>query len=139
MTQMKAAPPAQLAQANLFDIGGPIRISFSASSITGQPLLSYADAELDLQFRGDEIDRVESPLGELVTVTLEDVPDAFLRTMTLVVPPIRLAPGQEVEFETFAVEAIDRSGAFVPAPGPAGVLVTYRTHELRGSAQHVDF
>jgi hypothetical protein len=139
MSHLKAAPPVQLSEANLFDITGPIRISFSSSSITGQPLLSYADAELELSFRGDEISRVRTPLGDVVTVTLEDVPDAFLRTLTVTQPPIRVTDGDEVEFETFAVEAIDRSGAFVPAPGPTGVLVTYRLHQLHGSAQHVEF
>src|SRR4051794_22469114 len=48
--------PAQLVDANLFDVAGPIRINFSRSSITGRPLFSYQDAELNLNFQGDEID-----------------------------------------------------------------------------------
>jgi hypothetical protein len=67
------------------------------------------------------------------------VVDAFTRTFTLVVPAIRLPEGQEVEFTTLGFETTDRSGAFVPAPGPSGVLQTYQVYQLRGTAQHVEF
>lgn len=128
----------QLADANLFDIAAPIRINYSRSSITGVPLLSYKDAELDLNFQGD-ITRIQTSMGELVTVTLETIPDAFTRTFTLVVPAIRVVRGEQAEFNTLAVETSDRSGAFVPPPGAAGVLQTYQVYQLRGSAQHVEF
>ena len=82
------------------------------------PLVSYKDADLDLNFQDDEITRIQTAQGELVTVTLDNVVDAFTRTFTLVVPSIRLPRGQEVEFTTLGVETTDRSGAFVPAPGP---------------------
>jgi hypothetical protein len=125
----------QLGEANLFDITGPIVINFSRTSITGVPLLSYKDAQVDRQFSGDGIDQAD----ELVSVVLEDVADAFVRTFTLVVPKIRLRRGDEVAFETFGVETIDRSGAFTLPPGPAGVLQTFRVHQLAGVAQLVDF
>jgi hypothetical protein len=130
----------QLTDANLFDITGPIRINYSSSSIRGGvPLVSYKDADLDLNFQDDEITRSQTPLGELVTVTLDNVVDAFTRTFTLVVPSIRLPRGQEVEFTTLGVETTDRSGALVPPPGPSGVLHTYQVYQLRGTAQHVEF
>jgi hypothetical protein len=129
----------QLVDANLFDITGPIRINYSASSFQGGPRVSYKDADLDLNFQDDEITRIQTPQGELVTVTLDNVVDAFTRTFTLVVPSVRLLRGQEVEFTTLGFETTDRSGAFVPAPGPAGVLQTYQVYQLRGTAQHVEF
>jgi len=130
----------QLVDANLFDITGPIRINYSSSSIkAGVPLVSYNDADLDRNFQDDEITRIPTALGELVTVTLDNVVDAFTRTFTLVVPSIRLPRGQEVEFTTLGVETSDRSGAFVPPPGPSGVLQTYQVYQLRGTAQQVQF
>ena len=129
----------QLFDANLFDIAGPIRINYSSSSITGDPRFSYKDSELDLNFQGDDINRIETSVGELVTVTLQIVPDAFVRTITLIVPTIRVGAGEQEELDTLAIETTDRSGAFVPPPGPAGVLQTYRVHQVRGSAQHVEF
>jgi hypothetical protein len=138
MNQKAAAPlSTQLYEANLFDITGPIHINYSRTSITGQPLLSYQDAALDLHFQGDDITRTETPVGELVTVTVQIVPDAFVRTMTLLVPTVRLGAGEELDLETIVIETVDRSSAFVPPPGPAGVLQTYRIHQLRGNAQFV--
>jgi hypothetical protein len=141
---MSADPQAMattgtLAQANLFDLTGPITINYSRSSITGVPLLSYQDSQLNLQFSATEIDRTATPIGELVTVTLENVVDAYVRTFTLLVPEIRLRHGDEAEFDTLGIETTDRSGAFVPAPGPAGVLHTYRVHQMHGTAQLVNF
>jgi hypothetical protein len=101
--------------------------------------LSYKDAELDLNFSGADITQTDSPMGELVTVTLEDVPDAFIRTFTLIVPKIRLRMGDEVLFDALGIETIDRSGARTLPPGPTGVLQTYRSHQLQGSAQAVRF
>ena len=128
-----------LNEANLFDITGPIVVNYSRSSIAGVPLLSYADAENTLNFSGDEITRVDVATGELVTVTLEDVVDAFVRTFTILVPKVQLAQGAEVEFDAIGLETVDRSLAFVGAPGPEGVLQTYRLHDLHGVAQLVEF
>ena len=130
---------SQLTDANLVDITGPIRINYSSSSIRGVPLVSYKDADLDLNFQDGEITRSQTPLGEMITVTLDNVVDAVTRTFTLVVPSIRLPRGQEVEFTTLGVETTDRSGAFVLPPGPSGVLQTYQVYQLRGTAQHVEF
>jgi hypothetical protein len=137
--QDATAIASQLFDANLFNITGPIRINYSSSSIRGVPLVSYKDADLDLNFQDNEITRIQTPQGELVTVTLDNVVDAFTRTFTLVVPSIRLPRGQEVEFTTLGFETTDRSGAFVPAPGPSGVLQTYQVYQLQGTAQVVDF
>ena len=130
---------AGLADANLFEISGPIVISYATSSFTGDPRLSYADAERSLSFSGAEITRIETPNGEFVSVTLEEVVDAFTRTFTLLIPRVTVARGEQVEFDAVSVETIDRSQAFVPAPGPAGVLQTYRIHDLHGVAQAVSF
>lgn len=129
----------QLEDANLFDITGPIVIHYSRSSFAGPPQLSYNDAELALNFSGADITQADSPMGELVTVTLEHVPDAFIRTFTLIVPKIRLCMGDQVPFDALGIETIDRSGAFTLPPGPSGVLQTHRFHQLQGTAQVVRF
>ncbi len=131
--------PAALQDANLFDITGPIVLNYSRNSIAGVPLLSYTDAERWLNFSDTEITRVAVTVGELVTVTLEDAVDAFVRTFTVVIPTIRLTMGEEVEFDAIGIETVDRSLAFVPAPGPSGVLQTYRVYDLHGVAQRVAF
>ncbi|HZA17216.1 MAG TPA: hypothetical protein VE844_17850 [Gammaproteobacteria bacterium] len=134
-----AASSKHVEEANLFNITGPIVIRYSRSSIAAMPQFSYKDAELDLSFSGDDITRRDAPLGEIVTVTLEDVPDAFVRSFTLLVPKMRLSMGDNVSFDTLGIETIDRSGAFVPPPGPTGTLQIYRSHQLQGSAEVVAF
>jgi hypothetical protein len=140
MTHQQASPTAvPLFDASLFDILGPIHVNYATSSITGTPRLSYQDAELNLNFEDEEITRTQTPLGELVTVTLEIVVDAFIRTFTLIVPTIRLPHGGETEFDTLGIETTDGSSAFVGPAGAAGVLQTYRVHQLHGNAQQVEF
>jgi hypothetical protein len=137
MTRYDSTTAAEtLADANMFEIDGPIRTHFSATSIQGVPLLSYEDAELDLSFEGDQIIRIQTPLGVLVIVTLKEVVDAARRTFTLVVPAIRVADDEVVEFDTVGIETTDRSVAFVPG-GSAGVLQVNRIHQLHGTARSV--
>jgi hypothetical protein len=129
----------QLAEANLFDVTAPVAVHYSRSSSTGVPLLSYRDTTHDLSFCGGEITRVDAPVGELVTVTVEEAPDAFVRRFSLLVPVVRLRVGDEVEFSALGIETTDHSGAFVPPPGPDGVLQTHRIHQLGGVAKLVAF
>src|SRR4029077_2436479 len=111
--QIAVTAPNQL-EANLFNITGPIVINYSATSIKGVPTFSYKDAERDLQFSGDEVTRIDAPVGELVTVTLETVADAFVRTFTLLVPRIRLSMGDQVDFETLGILTTNLTGLVPP-------------------------
>ncbi|MGH3917394.1 MAG: hypothetical protein ACRDTC_28875, partial [Pseudonocardiaceae bacterium] len=92
-----------------------------------------------LTFRGDDITRTPTPLGELVTITLENlIPvDGPLRTFSLLVPAIRLNMGDQVSFDTLGIETIDSSAGFAP-PSPSSLL-TYRSHQLQGVAVLVNF
>ena len=138
-TDQTGPPAAPLSEANLFDVSGPIRINYSRSSFAGRPQLSYQDAELNLNFQGEELEQVRTPIGELVTVTVESVVDAFDRRISLLVPVVRLAAGEEARFDTVVVETVDHTLAFVPAPGPIGALQSYRVHQVQGTGQVVSF
>lgn len=128
----------QVVEANTFNITGSIVISYSRTSVTGVPVFSYNDGELNLNFSGsDDIAQKDTPLGEIVTITLQNIPDAFIRTFTLLVPKTRLRIGDQPSFDTQGIETIDRSigrpcatprsnrGAanlsVAPAPGRRGV------------------
>ena len=140
MTHQQASTSAvSLFDASLFDIAGPIRINYATSSISGTPRLTYQDAEQNLNFEDQEITHTQSPLGELVTVTVETVVDAFIRTFTLIVPTIKLPHGGETEFDTLGIETTDTSSAFVGLSKAAGVKQTYRVHQLHGVAAQVEF
>jgi hypothetical protein len=131
--------PEQLGEANQFNVTGPIVISYSRTSFTGTPRFSYKDGQLNLNFNGDDIIREKTALGEIVTVTLENlVPvDGPLRTFTLLVPKIRLRRGDQVSFDTLGIETVDSSAGFAP-PRPEALQI-YRSHQLRGVAVLLDF
>ena len=114
-------------------------ISYSATSLTGVPQLSYEDAELDLNFSGDDITRQDTCLGEIVTVTLKNlVPvDGPLHTFTLLVPKTRLSMGDQVSFDTLGIEMIESAARLTP-PSPR-VLQVYRSHQLQGVAELINF
>ncbi|MCA1607108.1 MAG: hypothetical protein LC775_16935, partial [Acidobacteria bacterium] len=76
------------------------QIVYSTSSTTGEPQLTYRDRTRDLSFRGDDIAVTSSPLGTLVTVVLEVIPDLHTLTATLVLPDINLGDRQVIWFTT---------------------------------------
>jgi hypothetical protein len=109
-------------EANQFSISGPIVINYSANSFGGIPLFSYKDAERDLQFKGDEVARVDTPVGELVTITVEDNGVSF--AFTLVVPKIRIKDNP-VGFDTIGIFTAPNRGLQVhQLPGVARVEVS---------------
>lgn len=131
--------PTQLEEANQFNITGPVVISYSRTSFAGVPQFSYKDGELELNFSGTDIARQDTSLGELVTVTLEDlIPvDGPRRTFTLLVPKTRLRMGDEVSFDTLGIETIEIPARIVPQSPRA--VQTYRSHQLQGVATLVNF
>ena len=54
-------------------------------------------------FSGPEIQTLDSALGTEVTVTLEDVADLHLITLTLLIPEMWIAPDAGMEVRTLAI------------------------------------
>jgi hypothetical protein len=127
-----------LEQANLFELASrSIQVTFSSTSITGRPLLSYRDHNLQLNFEGEEIDIRDTQIGQLITVTLETIPDLRTVTFTLILPlvnVIRQSGGIRV-----SVSGI-RTTTHTTIVGPGlGAEKTYAIVTLEGTAQFVDF
>ncbi|MGH8897642.1 MAG: hypothetical protein ACRDZ4_11610 [Egibacteraceae bacterium] len=137
---MTEAVAVGVLEANHFTFTGrnDTQITYSTTSITGEPRLSYHDATRDRSFSGDDIMVASSPLGTLVTVTLEFIPDLSTLTATLVLPGINLRNGKKVRFRTLAILTTN----LTTIGGPqfvTGPLQTYEIVKLRGVAQHVEF
>jgi hypothetical protein len=129
-----------VAKVNFFTLTGKddTQIVYSTSSSTGEPQFTYRDRTHDRSFRGDDIAVTSSPLGMLVTVMLEAVPDLRTLTATLVLPDINLGDRQMIQFST-VVLLTTNSTSF---GGPAFVIgprQTYQVVQLNGVAQHVEF
>ena len=132
------AVAATYAQPNLYELTGhQVHIRYSTSSLTGEALLSYRDAQRNLSFHGDQIRVAPSEIGRLVTVTLGQVPDLQSTTLTLLIPDINL-DSDVVLFKTSAITTTHKT----TIGGPdlvGGAIQTYKTMILRGQASQVNF
>ncbi len=126
-------------QANLFELGSySTQVTYSSTSITGQPLLNYRDDANNLSFMSDEIRIVETEIGQLITVTLESgAADAPPVTFTLVLPEVNVIPqsgGTQIQVPGILTTTRSLFG------GPRlGAEKTYSVVNLQGTAQFVQF
>lgn len=131
--QTTAAVAPQGIAPNLFELHNRrISVSFSATSITGQPLLNYKDRHHEVSARGDEIRQEDTELGKLVTITLEPDADAGALLFTVLIPRVVLAaPRAEQPIESVGVFTRSR----LPPRLPGGAqLQTYDVVQLSGDA-----
>jgi hypothetical protein len=133
-TPSTVAPP--IFTANTFTLRSRrVSVTYSATSITGQPLMYFRDRQREMSVRGEEIRQVETEIGTMVTITLEPDADAGGLLFTLIVPRVVLAtPGVEQTVVTQGIYTRSR----LPPRLPASVqLQTYEAVELKGSASLV--
>ena len=124
---------------NLFELSSSYddtQITYSTSSFAGPPQFSYSGPKGDHSFAGDEIASLQSALGTEVTVTLEAVPDLQTVTLTLVLPDIAIAFGEEQAFPTIGIFTTTATTIAGPPPGAAQ---TYEVIALDGVAKLVSF
>ena len=124
--------------ANLFELSDDhIQVTYSSSSFAGSPLLNYRDGTINREFGGDEIRSVETEIGELLTVTLEQIPDLRTVTFTLILPLVNVLPGSAGTH--IQVPGITTT-TYTTIAGPVlGSEKTYSQVNLRGTAQAVAF
>jgi hypothetical protein len=124
-----------LEQANLFELASrSIQVTFSSTSITGRPLLSYRDHYLQLNFEGEEIDIRDTQIGQLITVTLETIPDLRTVTFTLILPLVNvMRQSGGIRVSVPGIRTITHT-PLVPGPGAEK---NYAIENLEGTAQFV--
>lgn len=131
----------QFQEANLFELeGGGASIVYSTTSFSGAPQFSYRDTNHSVSRSGDEIRVEETRIARLVTINLQQVPDAYSLSVTLLVPAINV-PVQtgQTALQTLAVLTTDRNSAFTGPAGVEGQLQTYEAFALSGTARTVAF
>ena len=127
------------AQPHLFQLaGGYTQITYSTTSITGQPQFHYQDQQRDISVTGEDIRSLETEIGTLVTVTLEVISDLHTLTVSLLVPQINLNEGDESPLSTPAILTTHRTS--IGGPGLVeGQVQTYEVVALEGTASLVAF
>ena len=123
---------------NQYELQGTgVRIHYSTSSIAGRAQLRLQKGRQTLDFSGNEIGVVETPVGALITVTIATIPDRSVTTFSFLLPAIDLAKAAAKQsFQT--VSLITTRKTTIAGP-PKGVQQTYKAIALRGSAQQVQF
>jgi len=104
-----------------------VTISYSTSSIQGVPLFNYQDNERIFNRSGDEIRTEETAIATLVTIDLEQIPDASEVTATLFLPRILVRQGIPTPLATIGVLTTS-------ARRIEGQMQTYRALNLSGTA-----
>jgi hypothetical protein len=85
--------------------GRDIQVSFSTTSITGQPLMQYRDRQRQVSASGDEIRRVDVGIGTLVTIELQsNAADAGGILFSVLIPNAQLVGGdRRVKIHTLGI------------------------------------
>lgn len=131
-------PTPEFQQANLFELSGDgIQVTYSSTSIAGTPLFSYRDGNINRLFSDKEIHSVQTELGELLTVTLEQIPDLRIVTFTLILPVVNVLPGSAgTHIRVPGITTTTHSSIAGPVLGPQK---TYSIVNLQGTAQAAIF
>lgn len=115
--------------------GEEVVIAFMPAA--GTPaLLEYRDSARSLSFAGDEVDLTSaSALGQMASVLLEAVPDAYARYLTLLVPEVNQDENQlEVPVRTLAI-LTDHLTSIAGPRLVEGALQRYEVVALEGVAR----
>jgi hypothetical protein len=123
-------------QANLFELNSSsIHVTFSSTSISGDPIFSYRDNQRSLSFRGEDIRLQDTEIGQLVTVTLEVIPDLKTVTFSLILPVVTVM--HQSSGIRIKVPGITTTNPTTIAGPPLGPQSLYSIVNLRGTAQFV--
>ena len=111
--------------------GGGIQVSYSTTSISGQPLFSYHDAFQFKSFSGDkEITKVETDIGTLVTVVIHLTIDRGSTTFSLLLPHVNLPASGAQNITAEGITTLNRFSV----PAPQGQTQFYTVRQLQGAA-----
>lgn len=104
-------------------------------STAGEASLVFRHGGVEQTFKGDAIRHGSVEIGDLLTVTVESVPDLHVITFTVLIPAINLHH-DEATFSTQAVITEHRTSIAGPAL-VQGPLHRYETRQLEGVASFV--
>jgi hypothetical protein len=123
---------------NLFHLSGDdLQITYSTSSLQGQPQFSYHDSTQSKVFSGDQIKVENSVMGTLVSVVINQTVDAGSTTFTVVIPAINLIPSSGGSpLSTVGIATLNKFKIFGQEPGQRSF---YTVKPLQGTAMSVVF
>jgi hypothetical protein len=122
---------------NLYKLSGDgIRITYSTSSVDGNPHLQYQDAHQSRLFMGNQIHSAPTPIGTLVSVILQIIADGPMMTFALLLPRTNLGMADTAQIKTDGITTLHEASFIGP---PHGQTDFYTIHPLQGTAAFVFF
>lgn len=117
-----------------FELSAPLtHISFTTADGTGAPVLVFRHRAETRTFRGEEVRMLSTEIGVLVTVTLGNIPDLEMNTLTVLLPAVNTLPSGETPVETHVIRTTTRTSI----GGPRlvnGQIQLYETLRVAGRA-----
>jgi hypothetical protein len=129
---------ANLREANHFQLNGArYSVTYDSTSIAGEPILTCKYGAKSSSFRGKDIRKLDTEIGQQVTVTLETVPDHHQTTLTVLVPAVNLGIGNAaISFTTTMIITTHRDSIGGPRL-VEGAIQSYDVEKMTGTAQFV--
>lgn len=127
-----------LIQPNQFQLEGyDTEITYSTTSFTGVPQLTYSSRGQTLNFSGEQIQTEQTQLGQMITVNLSNNPQAIgpVESLTLLIPTISLP----LETKESPIQTISIFSLRSPGIKKSRQSQSYMTLCLSGTAQQIDF
>lgn len=132
---------AQVNQPNTFEVKGKrYSVTYASTSINGEPTLTctYGDSNSH-SFRGKDIRRLDTEIGQQVTVTLKEDADRQKITLTLLIPAINLGLDEhEMPFTTSLIITTHHTSLGGPQL-VKGALQLYYVEEMKGTARTIHY
>jgi hypothetical protein len=124
---------------NQYELAGDgTQITYSTTGSDGKPTLSYTGPKGEHSFSGDDIRTLDSELGTEVTVTLEDIADLHVMTLTVLVPEMWVAPNTGQEVRTIAI-VTTKEEPITEKIGMPAARELYAVVSLDGEGRLVEF
>ncbi len=136
----QASTPIATRTPNYFYLSGEdVDIDYWTATDAGEPYLRYRSPDGEMEFAGDQVRIAGSPeFGTLATVMIGSVADGYTLDLTVLIPDINLAAGDEpTPFSTLAILTKD----LTTIAGPRlieGAIQRYQSIELNGVAELVE-
>ena len=126
----------QPVEPNFYQLSGHhLNVTYSTSGIDGKPHFSYQDLHQTLSFSGDQIRRVETEIGALVSVTIRLTIDTGGTSFSLLLPRVNIPGEQTVPIRTEGITTLHKF-SILPTTGQRDF---YTVVTLTGTAMRVFF
>ncbi|MBS0424399.1 MAG: hypothetical protein JSR71_08245 [Proteobacteria bacterium] len=126
----------QFVEPNMYVLSGKnIHVSYSTSGFDGKPHFTYQDLHQTHSFSGDQIRRVETEIGTIVSVTTRLTIDSGGTTFSVLLPRVNLQASQSLPIHTEGITTVHRF-SILPV---IGQLDFYTITPLSGTAAQVFF